>query len=55
LRTLLALRSAPPVFGTAEAQRIARDVYGLAARAAPLSGERDCNFHIGATGRPATY
>jgi 4-aminobutyrate aminotransferase-like enzyme/Ser/Thr protein kinase RdoA (MazF antagonist) len=50
LRTLLALRSAPPVFGTAEAQRIARDVYGLAARAAPLSGERDCNFHIGATG-----
>jgi len=26
---LLALRSAPPVFGVAEAERIARDVYGL--------------------------
>jgi hypothetical protein len=27
---LLALRSAPPVFGIAEAERAARDVYGLA-------------------------
>jgi 4-aminobutyrate aminotransferase-like enzyme/Ser/Thr protein kinase RdoA (MazF antagonist) len=43
---LLALRSAPPVFGVAEAERIARDVYGLAVSVSPLSGERDCNFHI---------
>jgi len=43
---LLALRSAPPVFGVAEAERIARDVYGLAVSLWPLSGERDCNFHI---------
>jgi 4-aminobutyrate aminotransferase-like enzyme/Ser/Thr protein kinase RdoA (MazF antagonist) len=43
---LLALRSAPPVFGVAEAERIVRDVYGLAVSASPLSGERDCNFHI---------
>jgi 4-aminobutyrate aminotransferase-like enzyme len=44
-RDLLALRSAPPVFGIAEAERIARDVYGLAVALRPLSGERDCNFH----------
>ncbi len=43
---MLALRSAPPVFGVAEAERIARDVYGLAVTLSPLSGERDCNFHI---------
>jgi 4-aminobutyrate aminotransferase-like enzyme/Ser/Thr protein kinase RdoA (MazF antagonist) len=43
---VLALRSAPPVFGIAEAERIARDVYGLAVSLRPLSGERDCNFHI---------
>jgi 4-aminobutyrate aminotransferase-like enzyme/Ser/Thr protein kinase RdoA (MazF antagonist) len=45
-RDLLALRSAPPVFGIAEAERIARDVYGLAVSLRPLSGERDCNFHV---------
>lgn len=43
---MLALCSAPPVFGVAEAERIARDVYGLAVSISPLSGERDCNFHI---------
>ena len=43
---MLALRSAPPVFSTAEAERIARDVYGLAVSVQPLSGERDCNFQI---------
>ncbi|HLZ99085.1 MAG TPA: aminotransferase class III-fold pyridoxal phosphate-dependent enzyme [Steroidobacteraceae bacterium] len=43
---MLALRSAPPVFGAAEGERIARDVYGLAVSVSPLSGERDCNFHI---------
>ncbi len=42
---MLALRSAPPVFGTAEAERVAREVYGLAVSVRPLSGERDCNFH----------
>ena len=42
---MLALRSAPPVFGIAEGERIARDVYGLAVELLPLSGERDCNFH----------
>jgi 4-aminobutyrate aminotransferase-like enzyme/Ser/Thr protein kinase RdoA (MazF antagonist) len=43
---LLALRSAPPVFAIAEAERIARDLYGLAAELRPMSGERDCNFHV---------
>ena len=43
---MLALRSAPPVFSTAEAERIARDVYGLAVSVKPLSGERDCNFQM---------
>jgi 4-aminobutyrate aminotransferase-like enzyme/Ser/Thr protein kinase RdoA (MazF antagonist) len=43
---LLALRSAPPVFGIAEAERVAREVYGLAVSLTPLSGERDCNFHL---------
>lgn len=41
---MLALQSAPPVFGVAEAERIARDVYGLAVSMTPLPGERDCNF-----------
>jgi 4-aminobutyrate aminotransferase-like enzyme len=45
-RDLLALRSAPPVFGIAEAERIARDMYGLAVSLRPLAGERDCNFHV---------
>jgi Ser/Thr protein kinase RdoA (MazF antagonist) len=34
------------VFSTAEAERIARDVYGLAVAVKPLSGERDCNFQL---------
>jgi 4-aminobutyrate aminotransferase-like enzyme len=45
-RKLTALSSSPPVFGVAEAERIARDVYGLAVAVWPLSGERDCNFHV---------
>jgi 4-aminobutyrate aminotransferase-like enzyme/Ser/Thr protein kinase RdoA (MazF antagonist) len=40
------MRSAPPVFSIAEAERIARDIYGVAVSASPLSGERDCNFHL---------
>ena len=30
----------------AEAERIARDCYGLAVAVQPLSGERDCNFRL---------
>jgi 4-aminobutyrate aminotransferase-like enzyme/Ser/Thr protein kinase RdoA (MazF antagonist) len=43
---LLALRTSSPAFTIAEAERIARDIYGLAVSARPLSGERDCNFHL---------
>ena len=43
---MLALRSAPPVFGVPEAERIARDVYGLTGSVDTLPGERDCNFHL---------
>jgi 4-aminobutyrate aminotransferase-like enzyme/Ser/Thr protein kinase RdoA (MazF antagonist) len=41
---VLALRSAPPVFSPAEAERIALDLYGLALSVRPLPGERDGNF-----------
>jgi 4-aminobutyrate aminotransferase-like enzyme/Ser/Thr protein kinase RdoA (MazF antagonist) len=43
---LLALRTSPPPLGLAEAERIARDLYGLAVSINPLPGERDCNFHL---------
>jgi 4-aminobutyrate aminotransferase-like enzyme/Ser/Thr protein kinase RdoA (MazF antagonist) len=43
---VLALRSSPPSFGVAEGERIARDLYGLAADMRRLPGERDCNFHL---------
>jgi 4-aminobutyrate aminotransferase-like enzyme/Ser/Thr protein kinase RdoA (MazF antagonist) len=43
---MLALRSAPPAFGIAEGERIARDLYGLAVSVAALPGERDCNFRL---------
>ena len=43
-----ALRSAPPVFSTAEAERVAQDLYGLAVVAQPLTGERDANFLLAA-------
>jgi 4-aminobutyrate aminotransferase-like enzyme/Ser/Thr protein kinase RdoA (MazF antagonist) len=43
---MLALRSAPPLFAIAEGERIARDIYGLGVSVRPLSGERDCNFHV---------
>ncbi len=43
---MLALRTSPPAFTVAEGERIARDVYGLAVSIRPLSGERDCNFHL---------
>jgi 4-aminobutyrate aminotransferase-like enzyme/Ser/Thr protein kinase RdoA (MazF antagonist) len=43
---LLALRTAPPSLRPAEAERIARDLYGLAVSGSPLPGERDCNFRL---------
>jgi len=43
---LLALRTAPPSLRQAEAERIARDLYGLAVSVSALPGERDCNFRL---------
>ncbi len=43
---MLALRTTPPVFSVAEAERVARDIYGLVGTIRPLPGERDCNFHL---------
>jgi 4-aminobutyrate aminotransferase-like enzyme/Ser/Thr protein kinase RdoA (MazF antagonist) len=49
---LLALRTSPPSFGVAEAERIARDLYGLAVSVTTLPGERDCNFRLRAAAAP---
>jgi 4-aminobutyrate aminotransferase-like enzyme/Ser/Thr protein kinase RdoA (MazF antagonist) len=49
---LLALRTSPPSFGVAEAERIARDLYGLAVSISTLPGERDCNFRLRAAVAP---
>ena len=43
---MLALRSSPPSLRPAEAERIARDLYGLAVTISALPGERDCNFRL---------
>jgi 4-aminobutyrate aminotransferase-like enzyme len=43
---LLALRISQPSFRLAEAERIARDLYGLAVSVSALPGERDCNFRL---------
>jgi Ser/Thr protein kinase RdoA (MazF antagonist) len=43
---LLALRTTPPIFTEAQAERIARDTYGLAVSVRALPGERDRNFHL---------
>ena len=43
---MLGLRSAPPAFSVAEAEKVARDVYGVAATVTALAGERDCNFQV---------
>jgi 4-aminobutyrate aminotransferase-like enzyme/Ser/Thr protein kinase RdoA (MazF antagonist) len=40
------VRFHPPTFTTADAVRIARDIYGLTAAAQPLASERDQNFHL---------
>jgi 4-aminobutyrate aminotransferase-like enzyme/Ser/Thr protein kinase RdoA (MazF antagonist) len=43
---MLALRTSAPAFSPAEGERVARDHYGLAVTAGPLSGERDCNLRL---------
>jgi 4-aminobutyrate aminotransferase-like enzyme/Ser/Thr protein kinase RdoA (MazF antagonist) len=43
---LLALRTSPPSLHVAEAERIARDLYGLAISVSALPGERDGNFRL---------
>ena len=43
---MLALRTSPPVFSAAQAERILRDTYGLLGSVRALPGERDCNFHL---------
>jgi len=43
---LLALRTSAPVFSGAQAERVARDLYGLAVSVRALPGERDCNFRV---------
>jgi len=39
----------------AEAERIARDLYGLAVSIMPLPGERDCNFRLTTAGAPREF
>jgi len=46
---LTALKTSPPCFSAADAERIARELYGIEAQATVLFGERDQNFHL----RPA--
>jgi 4-aminobutyrate aminotransferase-like enzyme/Ser/Thr protein kinase RdoA (MazF antagonist) len=48
---LLALRTSPPVFSAAQAERVARDTYGLVGTVRALPGERDCNFHLSTADR----
>lgn len=43
---LTALKTNPPRFSAADAERIAREFYGIDARATVLFGERDQNFHL---------
>ena len=50
---MLALRTAPPSLRLAEAERIARDLYGLAVTISALPGERDCNFRLRTANAPA--
>jgi len=46
---LTALQTNPPRFSAVDAERIARELYGIEGRATVLFGERDQNFHL----RPA--
>ncbi len=50
---MLALRTSPQSFGVAEAERLARELYGLAGSGSVLSGERDSNFHLRTAEPPA--
>jgi len=43
---VLALSTSAPLISTAEAVRLAQELYGLQAEASALPGERDCNFHL---------
>jgi 4-aminobutyrate aminotransferase-like enzyme/Ser/Thr protein kinase RdoA (MazF antagonist) len=43
---LIALETSPPAFATREAERLAREVFGVAGEARLLYGERDQNFRI---------
>ncbi len=43
---MLALSTSPPLVSGAEAERLARDFYGLAVSASALPGERDRNFRL---------
>ncbi len=43
---MLALSTSPPPASAAEAERLARDLYGLAVTASALPGERDRNFRL---------
>ncbi len=49
---MLALRTSPPVFSAAQAERILREAYGLLGSVRALPGERDCNFHLTTAGGP---
>jgi 4-aminobutyrate aminotransferase-like enzyme/Ser/Thr protein kinase RdoA (MazF antagonist) len=49
---MLGLRTSAPALGPGEAERIARDQYGIAVVARVLSGERDCNFHLSSAAAP---
>ena len=40
------LAAPPPVFTLAEAEKLARDYFGLTGQASPLTSERDANFRI---------
>jgi 4-aminobutyrate aminotransferase-like enzyme/Ser/Thr protein kinase RdoA (MazF antagonist) len=43
---LIALETSPPAFAAAEAERLARDIFGVTGTARQLYGERDQNFRI---------
>ena len=46
---LIALKTDPPPVSATDAERLAQDLYGIAARARSLPGERDRNFRLTAT------
>ncbi len=48
IESLLALRGQPPDVGLQSAESLAREIYGLDARATSLDGERDRNFRLDA-------